>query len=361
MTTLNKLNDLGQSPWLDFISRKSIRDGQIAGLVEQGIVGVTSNPAIFEKAIAGSSDYDTDIADMSSQGLDKEQIYDRLSINDVAEACDLMRPVYDRTEGLDGYVSLEVSPLLARDTQGTIDDARRLWKELDRPNVMIKVPATAEGIPAIQQLIADGINVNVTLLFSLTRYRETARAYLAGLEQRAAEGKSLDVASVASFFVSRIDSLVDPMLEEAGRADLVGEAAVAWSHLAYGIYHEEFGGERFAALQAKGARTQRVLWASTSVKSAAFSPVKYVEALAGADTVNTLPLNTIESYLEMGEPEDRLKGSLAGSQAVVGQVSASGIDLEECAVQLENEGIQKFVEPFGVLLESIETKRLAVV
>jgi transaldolase len=360
MTTLHKLADFGQSPWLDFISRSSIRGGQIAGMLDQDILGVTSNPAIFAAAITGSDDYDEDMKALAAQGLDSEQIYDKLSQMDVQEACDLLRPIYDRTEGVDGYVSLEVSPNLANDTETTISEARRLWKEVDRPNLMVKVPATKEGIPAIRQLIADGININVTLLFSLERYRMTADAYIAGLEERAAKGLDLKVASVASFFVSRIDSMVDPLLKDAGRADLVGEAATAWSILSYKIWQEMFGGDRFAPLSAKGARSQRVLWASTSTKDPSFSPVKYVEALIGPETVNTLPLPTIEAYLEMGDPADRVEASFANAESVVSQTSAAGVDLEECALKLEDEGVAKFVEPYGKLLDSIEQKRSVI-
>lgn len=346
MNPLQKLAVLGQSPWLDFISRRSIRGGQIASLADQGILGVTSNPAIFEQAINGSADYDDDIRTLASQGLSPFEIYDRISIQDVGEAADLLLPVYQRTDGLDGYVSLEVRPELARDTEGTIAEARRLWKALGRPNVMIKIPATAEGIPAIRQAIADGINVNVTLLFSLERYRETALAYIEGLEQTS----RISVASVASFFVSRIDTLVDSSLP----ADLVGEAAIAWSQASYAIFQEVFAGPRWEALAAKGARVQRLLWASTSVKNPDYSPVKYVEALAGPDTVNTMPLNTIESYLEMGSPQNTL--AAADPSKVLDGVRAAGVDLEQSAIQLEDEGITKFVQPFENLLKSIEDK-----
>jgi transaldolase len=346
MNPLQKLAALGQSPWLDFISRRSIRGGQIASLVDQGILGVTSNPAIFEHAINGSADYDEDIQKLAAQGLSPFEIYDRISIQDVGEAADLLRAVYDRTGGVDGYVSLEVRPELARDTEGTIAEARRLWKALDRPNVMIKIPATAEGIPAIRQAIADGININVTLLFSLERYRETALAYLDGLEQTS----RIDVASVASFFVSRIDTMVDAQLPP----ELEGEAAIAWSQASYAIFQQVFSGPRWEALAAKGARVQRLLWASTSVKNPDYSPVKYCEALAGPDTVNTMPLATIEAYLKMGEPRNSL--ATVDPSTVLTGVKAAGVDLEAAAIKLEDEGITKFVQPFEKLLKSIEDK-----
>lgn len=346
MNPLQKLAALGQSPWLDFISRRSIRGGQIASLVDQGVLGVTSNPAIFEQAINGSADYDEDIQKYAAEGLSPFEIYDRISIQDVAEAADLLLPVYEKTDGLDGYVSLEVRPELARDTEGTISEARRLWKELNRPNVMIKIPATAEGIPAIRQAIAEGINVNVTLLFSLERYRETALAYIEGLEQTS----RISSASVASFFVSRIDTLVDASLPK----ELEGEAAIAWSLASYKIFQEVFSGPRWEALAAKGARVQRLLWASTSVKNPDYSPVKYCEALAGPDTVNTMPLATIEAYLKMGEPQNSLATS--DPTSVLEGVKAAGVDLEEAAIQLENEGIDKFIQPFEELLKSIEDK-----
>jgi transaldolase len=296
--SLQQVGALGQSIWLDYIRRDLMAGGGLRRLIEEdGLRGMTSNPAIFEKAIAESREYDGEIRALALEKNDAGAIYEALSRRDVQAAADEFRPLYDRTDGRDGYVSLEVNPHLAHDTIGTIGEARRLWGALDRPNVFIKVPATAEGLPAIQELIGEGINVNVTLLFGLSRYRQVAEAYLAGLETRASQGQPLKrVASVASFFVSRIDSLVDPLLEqlaEQGGAaaalakDVHGQVAVASAKMAYQAYKGLFGGDRFRTLAAAGARVQRLLWASTGTKNSSYSDVKYVEALIGPDTVNT--------------------------------------------------------------------------
>lgn len=297
---LQQLATFGQSIWLDYIRRDLITGGELRRLIEEdGLRGMTSNPAIFEKAITDSQDYDADIQAMAREGKGFAAIYETISQRDVGSAADEFRPLYDRTDGQDGYVSLEVNPHLARDTEGSMEEARRLWGALNRPNVLIKVPATAAGLPAIRQLISEGINVNVTLLFGLPRYRQVAEAYLAGLEARAIQGKSVrHLASVASFFVSRIDALVDPLLEkligQGGKeADLAkkvqGQVAIASAKMAYQIYREIFGGARFKRLAAQGAQVQRLLWASTSTKNPAYSDVKYVEALIGPETVNTAP------------------------------------------------------------------------
>jgi transaldolase len=350
------LNALGQSPWLDFISRSGLRGGQIAALLDQGIVGVTSNPAIFEAAIVGSSDYDEDIKTLSAKGLDAFGIYDELSRGDVVEAAGLLRPIYDRTHGLDGYVSLEVSPLLASDTEGTIAEGRRLWAEMGQPNVMIKVPATREGIPAVRALVADGIPVNVTLLFSIDRYLDAAEAYIQGLEDRAATGKSLAVASVASFFVSRMDTLLDPTLPE----ELRGKAAIALSQAAYARWKELFGSERFSVLRDQGAAAQRLLWASTSTKNPAYRPTIYVETLVGPETVNTLPLATIQAVLEMDQVGTALPDAIPAAMETIKVLEAAGVDFAQAAQTLEEEGVDKFVKPFHKLLESVESKRALV-
>ena len=290
---LVRLQEFGQSIWLDLIRRSMLTSGELKQLIdEDGLRGVTSNPAIFEKAMAGSTDYSAAIRSLALEGKTGDEIYRSLAIEDIQLGADEFRPLFDKLDGRDGFVSLEVSPQLARDTEGTIREARELWAALDRPNVFIKVPATVEGLEAIRRLIAEGINVNVTLLFGLERYRDVADAYIAGLEQRAAEGKPIDrVASVASFFLSRIDLLVDPQLEEKIKAggkqgelagSLRGEVAIASAKIAYQIYKEVFSAERFQKLAAKGARTQRVLWASTSTKNPRYADVKYVEALIGA-------------------------------------------------------------------------------
>src|SRR5664279_875198 len=313
-----RLGALGQSIWLDYIRRDLIAGGGLRRLIEEdGLRGMTSNPSIFEKAIAESHDYDEDIRAMALEGKGITEIYDALSLGDVQSAADEFRSVYDKTDGKDGYVSLEVNPHLAHDTTGTIEEARRLWTALDRPNVLIKVPATAEGLPAIRQLISEGISVNVTLLFGLPRYRQVVEAYLAGIEARIAQGKPVKyIASVASFFLSRIDALVDPQLEkliaQGGKeADIAkkarGQVAIASAKTAYQIYKNIFGNDRFRKLAAQGASVQRLLWASTSTKNPDYSDVKYVEALIGPDTVNTAPMETIDAYRDHGQPKARLE------------------------------------------------------
>lgn len=350
MNPLQHLNALGQSPWLDYISRDLMKSGGLQGMINQGIVGVTSNPAIFQKAISSSDAYDAEISELADQGLGAVEIYERLAIADIQRACDGMRGIYDSTDGQDGMVSLEVNPHLARDTQGTIEEGKRLHAAVNRPNVMIKVPATKEGIPAIEALTAAGIHVNVTLLFSLSRYQAAADAFVAGARQT-----DQKVESVASFFVSRVDSLVDPKLEPHG---LKGKAAIAWSRAAYDLW---LGMEDAKAeLAVKGIRMQRLLWASTSTKDPSYSKTMYVEALAGPHTVNTLPTETIEATLQMSHaPTDQLSGKAEETKATLEQI-AQHVSLEEAAVKLENEGIAKFVEPFDTLIAAIDEKRKAL-
>jgi transaldolase len=368
---LLKLQSFGQSIWLDFLSRALLASGQLKRLIgEDGLRGVTSNPAIFEKAIAGSSEYDDDVRTLARQGKSTAEIYEALTVADVQAAADLFRPVYDRLDGRDGFVSLEVSPHLAYDTEGTIAEARHLWSRLGRPNVFIKVPATKPGLPAIRQLISEGVNVNVTLLFGLPRYREVAEAYIAGLEDRAARGLPLDrVASVASFFLSRIDVLLDPVLERIAQEGgtkgeiargLIGEVAIASAKVAYQIYQEIYRGERFQRLVRQGARTQRLLWASTSTKNPAYSDVKYVEPLIGPDTINTMPLETLNAYRDHGNPAPRLEEGVAHAYRVLEQLAQVGIDLDQATQQLEEEGVHKFVVPFDNLMALLESKRTAV-
>lgn len=362
---LRRLHDFGQSPWLDFLSRGLIESGELARLIEEdGIAGVTSNPAIFEKAIVASNDYDDAIAELAAEGKNAQEIYEILTVEDVRSAADILRPMYDRTEGRDGYVSLEVNPHLARDTEGTLEEARRLWGKVDRPNLLIKVPATVEGLPAIEQLISEGINVNVTLLFGLPRYREVVEAYIAGLERRAASGSPVrGIASVASFFLSRIDVAIDPLLEEMIAAGgpkaekarrLRGEVAIACAKVAYEIYRELFGGARFAALAERGARGQRLLWASTGTKNPDYPDTKYVEPLIGPDTVNTMPLETIEAYRDHGDPAPRLQEGLEQAHATLALLAEVGIDLDEVTAQLVEEGIEKFNRPYDKLLATLE-------
>lgn len=368
---ISRLAELGQSVWLDYIDRRLITSGALARLVnEEGLRGVTSNPAIFEKAITGSNDYDDDIRAMSLAGHDPPAIYEALVTSDVRLAADVFRPTFEHLGRTDGFVSLEVSPLLAHDAAATVAEAQRLWATVNRPNVMIKVPATREGLTAIHDLISLGINVNVTLLFGLDRYREVVEAYMTGLEARAARSEPLDVASVASFFLSRIDVLVDAEIAERTRAgkirpelaeQLRGQVAIASARLAYEIYKEAFGSERFEALRARGARRQRLLWASTGVKDPSYSDVRYVEALIGKDTISTMPLATFDAYRHHGNPEPRLEeeGRLKHSRETLSRLGEAGIDLDQVTQRLEEEAVRKFVEPYDRLLALISERREA--
>ncbi|MDP2660726.1 MAG: transaldolase [Dehalococcoidia bacterium] len=365
---LKQLGTLGQSIWLDYIQRDLMASGRLRRLIEEeGLRGMTSNPSIFEKAIVESHDYDEDIRSMAARAKSAKDIYEALTQSDVRGAADEFRPVYEKTEARDGYVSLEVNPHLAHDTDSSIQEARRLWAALDRPNVFIKIPATNEGLPAIRQLICEGININVTLLFGLPRYRQVADAYISGIEQRVAQGKPVEhVASVASFFVSRIDSLVDPMLDRltirSGElAELAkkvhGQVAIASSKLAYQIYKEIFGSDRFRKSAAKGARIQRVLWASTSTKNPKYSDVKYIEALIGPDTVNTAPIETLDAYRDHGEPKPRLEQGAGEARWVLERLPELGITIDKVTQQLEDQGVEKFNQPFDKLMETLKKPR----
>ena len=361
---LKQLEKLGQSVWLDYIRRDLITGGGLRRLIEEdGLAGMTSNPAIFGKAIEESPDYVTDIQTMARAGKDAAAIYEALSQHDVRSAADEFRPVYERTDGKDGYVSLEVNPHLAHDTPGTIREGRRLWVALDRPNVFIKVPATDAGLPAIRQLTSEGINVNITLLFGLPRYRQVAEAYIAGIEARLAQGKPVKrVASVASFFVSRMDTLVDPLLEkliaQGGKeADIAkkarGETAIASAKMAYQIYKEIFGSDRFRNLVLRGAYVQRVLWASTGTKNPDYDDVKYVEALIGPGTVNTIPVETLSAYRDHGIPQARLEHDVEGAAGILDRLPELGIRIDDVTQHLEDEGVEKFNKPFDKLLEHL--------
>ncbi|MCE7071872.1 transaldolase [Dyadobacter sp. CY327] len=358
---VKQIHDYGQSIWLDFIDRKIIFSGELKKLIEEdGVRGVTSNPAIFEKAISSSSDYDQDIARLTNEGLSTDEVFFGLAVSDIKLACDVLAPVYNQEDvvGADGYVSLEVSPFLARDTQATIKQARELWEQVDKDNVMIKIPGTQAGIIAIETAISEGINVNVTLLFSLKRYEAVVEAYISGLEKREKQGLPINhVSSVASFFLSRIDILVDPFLDKNGLGDLRGQVAIASAKTAYQIYKRLFSSERWKKLSAKGAVPQRLLWASTSSKDPAFKDTRYVEALIGPDTVNTIPLQTLEAFRDHGDPASRLEEDLDNAASILGKIKAGGIDMEAVAVQLENEGIDKFTEPFQKLLDAIEKQK----
>ncbi|MDB5128679.1 transaldolase [Mucilaginibacter sp.] len=354
---VKRLHDFGQSIWLDFIDRKIIQSGRLKKLIdEDGVRGITSNPAIFEKAISGSMDYDEQIKKLAAEQKTTEAIFYELAITDIQNAADLFKPVF--VEGSDGYVSLEVSPHLAHDTNRTIRQAVELWKRVDRQNVMIKIPATAEGLPAIRKAISEGVNINITLLFGLERYEEVTEAYLSGLEDRVEAGQPIDhIASVASFFLSRIDVLIDPMLEEKGHSDLKGEVAIASAKKAYQIYKRVFGSERFKKLQEKGAMPQHVLWASTGTKDPSFPDTKYIEALIGPETVNTIPLETLDAYRDHGHPENRLEQDLDKAAQTFERLKKTGINIDEITQQLEDEGIEKFNKPYDQLLQAIEEKK----
>ncbi len=364
---LKKLESLGQSIWLDYIRRDLITSGELQTLIdEDGLRGMTSNPAIFEKAIAESNLYDAEIQKMALDGDNVNAIYETISQQDVQSAADVFRFLFDMTSGEDGYVSLEVNPHLANNTEGTIEEGRRLWFLLNRPNVFIKVPATTEGLLAIQHLISDGININVTLLFNLNRYRAVAEAYIEGLEVRLANHKPIyQICSVASFFLSRIDTLVDPQLGKSMEIEgekkemakeATGEVAISSAKLAYQIYKEIFGSERFKKLEKKGARPQRLLWASTSNKNPNYSDIKYIEALIGANTVNTAPPQTIDAYRDHGDPKLSIELDLGKANRVLKNLPKLGIDLDQITQQLEDEGIHKFNDPFDKLMEALKKK-----
>jgi transketolase len=352
----------GQSYWIDNLTRRMITDGSLARRVsDDGLGGVTSNPSIFHKAIANSHDYDAEIRIDAIAGRSSQEIYEALTSADVRAACDILRPVFDRSAGVDGFVSLEVSPHLAHDTAGSVAEARRLHSVVDRPNLLIKIPGTAAGVSAMEELLFDGINVNVTLLFAVESYQAVAHAYLRALERRLEAGRSIDdVASVASFFLSRIDVLVDQLLghrPSTQAAPLLGKAAIANAKLAYRFFQDFLAGQRWQALEKHGARPQRLLWASTSTKNPVYRDVMYVEPLIGPHTVNTLPEETIAAFADHGEVGDTVAAGLDAARRVMEELDKAGIDFRVIAAQLENEGIQKFIEPYDALLEIIGEKR----
>lgn len=368
---LKQLETLGQSIWLDYIKRDLVTNGKLKKFIdEDGLRGITSNPSIFEKAIAESDDYEDEIKKMVHENKKVNEIYETLTQQDVRDAADEFRNLYDRTAAQDGYVSLEVNPHLAHDTAGTIAEARRLWKTLNRSNVLIKVPATKEGLPAIKQLISEGINVNVTLLFGLPRYREVAEAYISGLETRLSQGKPIThIASVASFFLSRIDVLIDPLLEKqinqhTDKAllakQLQGQIAIASAKIAYQIYTELFSSQRFKKLITAGAAVQRLLWASTSTKNPHYSDVKYVEALIGPQTVNTVPLETLDAYRDHGDPKMRLTSDVDQAKFAFQHLSQLGINIDNVTQQLEDEGVDKFAKAYDQLIATLNQKKLTL-
>ena len=359
MAGMKQLHDLGQSVWLDFIRRNSIRGGELKRMVDDGLRGLTSNPSIFEKAIAGGSEYDDELrAAIRANGeAGPGELFERLAITDIREAADLLHTVHDESDGDDGYVSLEVSPHLAHDSAGTISEAKRLWRAVDRPNLMIKVPATRAGEVAITELIATGINVNATLMFSLGHYDAVANAYLRGLERTADPAR---IASVASFFVSRVDTLVDRKLDAMGneRAKaLRGRAAVANAKLAYQRFLEIFHGSAFEALRSRGARVQRVLFGSTSTKDPAYSDVKYVEELIGAETVNTVPPETLEAFIDHGAARITLTEDIEGARRTLQELEDIGISMNAVTAKLQVDGVQKFAEAYDKLMAALETRR----
>lgn len=363
---LVRLAEFRQSPWFDFISRDIIESGELARLLkDDGLKGVTSNPAIFEKAISSGTAYDAFIRENAASSKDAVDLYEKLAVRDVQDAADILREVYNATEGGDGFVSLEVSPHLAFDTEKTIAEARRLWQMVDRPNLMVKVPATPEGIPAIEQLIADGININVTLLFSQAAYRDVAHAYVAGLKRRSDAGEDVSrVASVASFFVSRIDSLIDKQIEEklaSAEGDkkerlesLRGNVAIANAKLAYQAYLEIFSGEEWEALAAKGARPQRVLWASTGTKNKDYSDVLYIDELIGPDTVNTIPPATWDAFRDHGTVAQTLTEDVDEARQTLADLASAGISLDAATDQLLAEAVKLFVDPFDKMIAAVE-------
>jgi transaldolase len=350
----------GQSVWIDLLSRELVRSGELERLVEEySVTGLTSNPSIFEKAIAGGGDYDDQIRASLEHADDPREVFLQLAVEDVREACDVLRPVWDATHGADGYVSLEVDPGLAHDERATIDQAVDLHARVEKPNLYIKIPATVEGLPAIEECIARGIPINVTLIFSVQRYEHVAAAYQRGLTRLQLDGGDLsEVSSVASFFVSRLDTEADARLEDAGNTALRGKLGIANAKLAYRQFQELFAGPVWERMEAAGASKQRPLWASTSTKNPAYRDVMYVEELIGPDTVNTMPLETLEAFADHGEPRgDTVLEGVEEAEAVLDALAAAGVDYDEIAEKLEVEGVQKFADAFDELIEGIEARR----
>jgi transaldolase len=366
---LVELQNYGQSVWHDNISRDLINSGKLKRLIdEDGLRGVTSNPTIFEKAINGTTDYDASLKLLLANGKDVKELYEALAIEDIQRAADLFRPIFNETAGQDGFVSLEVSPKLAHKTEETVQEARRLWKRVNRPNVMIKVPATPAGIPAIEQLIGEGININITLMFSMGHYIQVAEAYIRGLELLERSRMPLTVASVASYFVSRVDTLVDKLLEERlpqatnsrereEIESLQGKTAIANSRLVYQKFKEIFGSPRFLALKQRGARVQRPLWASTSTKNPHYRDVLYVEELIGPDTVDTMPPATIDAFRDHGVVRPSLEENLEEAKQIFVRLTQLGINMDEVTLKLQDDGVKLFADSFDTLLESISAKR----
>jgi transaldolase len=362
---LRQLEHFGQSLWLDYIRRDLLSSADFRRMIaEDGLKGMTSNPTIFDKAIEGSKDYDTQLRQLVLAGHSTFEIYEALTTEDIKGAADKLRPIYDSTDGRDGFVSYEVSPRLAHDAAGTVEAAHRYIALINRPNLMVKVPSTPEGLPAVEQLISEGHNINITLMFSLKHHTAVAEAYLRGLERRAAAGQPLErVASVASVFVSRVDTLVDKRIEERLKsrpddalAALRGTAAVAGTRLIYQNFKRLFGSDRFKALAAKGARVQRPLWASTGTKNPAYSDIEYVDELIGPDTVNTMPPATMDAYRDHGHPATRIENDLQGARAAVDRLAAIGLDLDVLGEELQTEGVDSFIKSFDDLTATIQRR-----
>jgi transaldolase len=359
-TPLEQLDEHGQSVWIDFLSRDFVEQGDLQGLIDQGVRGVTSNPTIFQSAIADGDSYDEQLKEILKDETEPKEVFLQLAVRDIQGACDLLKQVHDEGSGKDGWVSLEVDPNLAHDTQGTIEEAKRLHQLVDRKNLLVKIPATKEGLPAIEESIASGIPINVTLIFSLERHREVAEAYVRGLERLVENGGDPGrVASVASFFVSRVDTEADKRLDEAGGHDeLKGKLAVANAKLAYQTYKEVFSGDRWQALADKGASVQRPLWASTSTKNEAYKDTIYVEELVGPETVNTMPRELVEAVLDHGDIRgNTIEEDLDGAHKVFDDLKAAGIDYDEISETLEREGVEKFAKSFKDLFSDVESKR----
>jgi transaldolase len=361
MTNMRRLLDLGQSVWLDYLSRGMTRSGELHTLIADGLRGMTSNPTIFEHAIGHTSDYDQGLTALANSARTDRDIFETLAIEDVREAADVFRTVFDSTAGGDGFVSLEISPRLARDTEGSVAEARRLWKALDRPNVMIKIPGTREGWPAIERCLSEGININITLLFSVEHYRAVAEAYLRALEARLERGQPIDrVASVASLFVSRVDTEVDERIRRRGGSltTVRGKVALASAHLAYAAFREILRSDRWRALQAKGARPQRLLWASTGTKNPEYSDVLYVDSLIGPDTITTVPPATLRLFEDHGRVSRTLgEDEATGARRVMEVLGNGGIDFADVNHTLEEAGIQTFMQSLDSLLDVIAGKR----
>jgi transaldolase len=354
---LRRMREIGQAPWVDEISREDTRKGGLEKLIEDGIVGVTSNPTIFQVAISGSELYDEQLAELARELDDPKEIFFRIAQRDIQDACDILAPVYEETGHTDGFVSLEVSPDLAYDTEGTVEEAQRLHDMVDRPNLFIKIPATKEGLPAIEEMISRGVPINVTLIFSVERYREVTRAYINGLKRLSENGGDPStVASVASFFVSRVDTETDRRLDDLGRPDLKGRLAVDNARVVYQEFKEIFSGPEWEELETKGAKKQRPLWASTSTKNPDYSDVKYVEELVGPDTVNTMPKKTIEAVMDHAEIRQTIEEGVDEARSLFEELEKAGVDYDDVTATLEKEGVEKFADSFDDLMEVIEEK-----